>query len=130
MTKGEPLQPLSEIAASPTDEKEPVPEAKTPAPKWSAQHLGDGSFNQAAESLNTHSAIDGRSANDLSRQFGGANASKSVATSSPITGWAILILIALVAFGAVALGQYENDDDDRKRRKSARHRRRSHRHSE
>lgn len=129
VAKGEPIPPLSEIAASPTDEKEPSSESKTPAPKWSAQHLGDGSFNQAAESLNVHKVAGGRNSNDLSRQFEGATASRNVATASPITGWAILILIALVAFGAIALGQYESDDD-LKRRKESRHRRRSHRHSE
>jgi hypothetical protein len=96
-------------------------------PEPGAPRLGNGSFNQAADSFNVGKPDSGKSG-DLSRQFGGAGIPpKNVVTATPINGWAIAGIASLAVVAALAIGFFENDRDDRERRKKVR--RRKHRQS-
>lgn len=109
--------PEAPHAAAGTTDLEPEPGP------W---RLGNVSFNRTAQSFNLGKGDDVRK-DDLSRQLGMVVGSPQIATSTPITGWAIAGIAVLVILIAMAIGNYEGDEDDRKRRKKERRHR--HRHS-
>ena len=113
LTKSLPEAPKT-VAGGTALESEPGP--------W---RLGNVSFNRTAESFNVGETDDVRK-DDLSRQLGKVGGSSQIATSAPITGWAIVGIAVLVILIAMAIGNYEGDKDDRKRRKKERRHRRHH----
>jgi hypothetical protein len=119
------LGPIIDLGKSLPETPKVAAETAGPESQPGPWQLGNVSFNRTAESFNLDKGDDVRK-DDLSRQLGKVGGSPGIATSTPITVWAIAGVAMLVALIAMAIGNFENDKDDRKRRKKARRHRRHH----